>query len=352
MAYCVLLVCYSQGLFDINLSKVYKSLFRICINNYQSLYLKQTFSSHFNYNQIKLSHMKKRLLLALCFLFWTSIGTAQTRVNVAPKGQPFLKAKPDTIIKKLDKQSGLEHWTITNNKRQVLEMGTVLKEKRMGMWIKLYQPDSMINSITEYVADKKQGLAITFSKRGQIILEENYANDELHGWKRGYTEVGHKINLQEKYVNGRVEGLQKIYAKDGKLQEEHFFKNGKKNGVSKTYYPDGKVKQEISYKDDVKNGSCKWFHKNGQLMTEYMYTQGGKTGTFKAFFESGELKSEITFLKSIKNGPYLQYFKNKKIKIKGTYKEDKKDGEWVYSNEEGKVTTTKVYKAGELMEVK
>ncbi len=298
--------------------------------------------------------MKKFLLITSCFLFLTSISIAQkTRVKMdGLKGKPFLKAKPDTIIKTLDTASGLQHWTITDDRRQVVQMGSVLKDKKMGMWIKLYQPDSVIQSVTEYVAGKKQGLSLTFSKKGQIILEEMYKNDQLNGLKKGYTEVGHKVNLEENYVNGQIEGLQKIFAKDGKIQEEHVFKNGKKNGVSKSYYPTGNVKQETSYKDDVKDGSCKWFHKNGQLMTEYLYIKGAKTGTFKAFYESGELKSEITFKNSIKDGSYKQYYKNQKVKTKGVYQKDKKDGAWEYFDEEGKLTTTKVYKAGELLEVK
>ncbi len=50
------------------------------------------------------------------------------------------------------------------------------------------------------------------------------------------------------YINGKAEGLAKLYYESGELCGEVNYINGKQEGLAKSYYKTGKLEQEINYK--------------------------------------------------------------------------------------------------------
>ena len=69
------------------------------------------------------------------------------------------------------------------------------------------------------------------------------------------------------YMNGKAEGMQKVFYKSGHLYQEGRFKDDKLNGEAKTYFEDGKIK----FIDIYNNGKLikrKTFDELGNLTSE------------------------------------------------------------------------------------
>lgn len=56
------------------------------------------------------------------------------------------------------------------------------------------------------------------------------------------------IETKIEYINGYLEGSQKLYYETGQLKEEYFLKDGFRDGIYKSYYETGELLDEIEYK--------------------------------------------------------------------------------------------------------
>lgn len=149
------------------------------------------------------------------------------------------------------------------------------------------------------------------------------------------------LKFEPAYRNGKIDGLQKMYYRDGKLAEEITYKNGKIDGLVKIFYSDGTLWEEQVYKEGLlldennkpKNGVYKRFYKNGKLAKQVEYNQGLPYGESKSFYENGNIK-------------VLEIFISQDNRIFKTYNEQGKpikDGKivgrfytgyhWVYNDE-------------------
>ena len=61
-----------------------------------------------------------------------------------------------------------------------------------------------------------------------------------------------------------------------KLKEEYFMMNGKKEGIYKLYSSNGELFSEVNYIDGKMNGVYKSYYSNGQLCVEENYIDGTK----------------------------------------------------------------------------
>ena len=73
------------------------------------------------------------------------------------------------------------------------------------------------------------------------------------------------------YLDGKINGVDKVYAGPNKLVQLISYKNGLRNKVSKFYYDSGEFSGEIPYVDGKKDGVAKWYYKSGKLQKEYVY---------------------------------------------------------------------------------
>ncbi|MFN8154893.1 MAG: hypothetical protein U0Y08_11440 [Bacteroidia bacterium] len=105
---------------------------------------------------------------------------------------------------------------------------------------------------------------------GNLKSEIHYINDTvMHGLAKYYYYPNPKNVLKDEieYQNGRKEGWNKHYNKDGKLESKTHWKNDLPDGANYWYYEDGKLKEETFWIKGQQYGSGKWFYKNGQLET-------------------------------------------------------------------------------------
>lgn len=94
--------------------------------------------------------------------------------------------------------------------------------------------------------------------------EASYKDGKLNGVEKWYHKNG-KIDLEVSYKEGKMEGIERGYFNNGALRSEAFYKNGRLEGAQKFYYKNGNLEGEIPYQEDKINGVAKWYESNGAL---------------------------------------------------------------------------------------
>jgi antitoxin component YwqK of YwqJK toxin-antitoxin module len=139
-----------------------------------------------------------------------------------------------------------------NNAQQVLEIGFFLNDLPEGTW-KYYDPTEpeFPNKVISFHRGIKQGLYLELNERGEILLQANYLNDQLHGpW--GMYKLGRPLKTTG-YLNGQLDGPYREYtATKGTLQREIYYKMGKEDGSYRYFNEEGEVTVEYQYKNGEK----------------------------------------------------------------------------------------------------
>jgi antitoxin component YwqK of YwqJK toxin-antitoxin module len=72
-------------------------------------------------------------------------------------------------------------------------------------------------------------------------------------------------------------------------------------------------------------------------------------GTSKTYFDTGSLESVTEYRSNRKHGLYTSYYPSGAVKETGEYAADKKHKEWKTFDEQGKLLSSVVFKAGTAM---
>jgi antitoxin component YwqK of YwqJK toxin-antitoxin module len=96
----------------------------------------------------------------------------------------------------------------------------------------------------------------------------------------------------EFYKNGKLEGVRKVFYKDGTIAEETNYKMGVKVGNSKTYSEKGQLIDSHIYKNGQYDGIATYYDGMGNKMYEGNYVNGKRVGIWK-FFEKNKVIKEV-----------------------------------------------------------
>tara|TARA_R110001606_G_scaffold26570_3_gene85855 strand:+ start:64 stop:825 length:762 start_codon:yes stop_codon:yes gene_type:complete len=141
-------------------------------------------------------------------------------------------------------------------------------------------------------------LASCGSNEEEIKEEERYDVSETVN----PTDTLMSLKADMKPLNGIV------YCKFGDIGK---YVDGKKEGVQKLWYDDGQLYSEKNYKDGKKEGIQKVWFENGQLWSEKNYKDGKAEGIQKVWYENGQLGSE----RNLKDGKLINQYSSSTIKI-------------------------------------
>lgn len=141
---------------------------------------------------------------------------------------------------------------------------------------KMYHKNGQLMAMGNYLDRKKDSTWWFFNDRKQVLRQEEYKNDLLHGQSIVYFPANPKEEKVMKsevthYSNGLYHGEWTQYFKDGKVKAKGVYKNGYFDGQVKYYYPNGKVESSGWYKHNVKNGYWKTFDPEGDIETKTYY---------------------------------------------------------------------------------
>lgn len=134
--------------------------------------------------------------------------------------------------------------------------------------------------------------AVFYDQKGNKVSEGTLANKLPSGeWKYYHFESKQLMTL-EFYKNGKLDGVRKVFYKDGTIAEETNYKMGVKVGNSKTYSEKGQLIDSHIYKNGQYDGIAIYYDGMGNKMYEGNYVNGKRVGIWK-FFEKNKVINEV-----------------------------------------------------------
>lgn len=150
-------------------------------------------------------------------------------------------------------------------------------EKGAKASCKMYHKNGELMALGNYIQRKKDSTWWFFNDHKQVLRQETYKNDLLHGESVVYFPANPKEEKVLKsevtnYENGVYHGeWTQYFKKNGKVKAYGIYKYGYFDGQVKYYYPNGKVQTSGWYKHNVKNGFWKTFDPEGDVDTKTYY---------------------------------------------------------------------------------
>jgi antitoxin component YwqK of YwqJK toxin-antitoxin module len=130
------------------------------------------------------------------------------------------------------------------------------------------------------------------------------------------------------FVDGKYDGVDKIYFKNGSVLVEREYKNGYANGMEKEYYSDSSLKQSGKFIDDKEDGLWQMFFPNGRIKQADTFSMGNRIGKTTVYYSTGK----ILAIETTQNGqtiPDERYAKTGKLLKLAKSKIKEKDYEQV-----------------------
>jgi antitoxin component YwqK of YwqJK toxin-antitoxin module len=190
--------------------------------------------------------------------------------------------------------------------------------KRHGLWKGIYEKtkrpryEGTFNhgketGIFKYFDDTKAGTVIAtrdfskgdgscytifFNQKGKKVSEGVLKNKLPEGeWKYYHLDSDQYMTL-ENYKKGKLDGVKKVFYKDGTLAEESMYSNGDLNGYYKKYAENGKPLEDSNYKNGEFHGPALYYDGAGNLVFKGQYKNGRKSGYWETYEEGKLVKKE------------------------------------------------------------
>jgi len=133
--------------------------------------------------------------------------------------------------------------------------------------------------------------------------------------------------------------------KSGKIP----YKNGKKDGLEIGYFKDGKIKYEIPYRDGKREDTLVVFYKSGKIYKRSNFKDGKAHGPTMVYYRNGNIKKKISFKNGERDGFYEEHYENGNMQVKVNFKNGLPDGDVIYYYENGDVEMILTYKDGKML---
>lgn len=126
-----------------------------------------------------------------------------------------------------------------------------------------------------------------------------------------------------------------------RVYQEFNFVNGKRNGLSKMFTPDGVLREQIPYVNDMPQGEALMFYPDGKVMAKTVFDQNQIVKIEQWFDQNGKprdgeytdqdplsgIKRKVTFVNGYKNGEEITYLESAdKPQTIITYQDGKRNG--------------------------
>jgi antitoxin component YwqK of YwqJK toxin-antitoxin module len=196
--------------------------------------------------------------------------------------------------------------------------------KKHGLWKGFYEESKRPRYEGTFDHGKEVGTFKFFddTKAGTVIATRDFNSKDNSCYTIFYNQKSNKVS-EGKVVNKLFEGEWKYYHEDSPaIMTLEFYVNGKLNGVRKVFYKSGKIAEETTYKNGIKEGPYKSYTENGIIIEESNYKNDQYEG--------------MTIFRTTDN----------KIAAQGIYKNGKKVGKWKILDKSGKITEVDMNKQG------
>jgi len=315
---------------------------------------------HFGYKSRELN-FRNGLMNGPEIAFFASGDTSAMTINKEgePEGRSFTRFPNGQT--ELDftyiggKINGVAHRYYDNGQ---MELEIEFKDGMKNGYFKSYHRNGKLKRTEQYTFDKSNGIVKEYYTNGQLSLEGTLKDDKYTGLVKEWFDDGtlrEENNYDEK---GRLQGISKIYAKDGHLYIKINYENDAMvsyvcydksgNTVSEgkisqgklryvLHYPEGGLKMEGTFVKGVRDGKWLFYDRYGILEQEETYSDGVLEGLMTEYFSNGKPDKVIEYKDGTQNGPYKEYYRTGNPYSKGTNKNGSAAGEWISYTPDGKV---------------
>lgn len=292
-------------------------------------------------------------------LSWYASGKLKSKIhytNDLPDGDTqvfYENDKPEIVAHYIN---GLLDGTFSSwfEDGEIHELKQYAAGKPIGKHIENHPKDNNTLQLAKelhYVDGYLDGEQKRFHKNGKMELVLNYKNNVLHGTKSLWNDKG--ILLEEaSYTNGDLDGRHFIVKEDGTEIITHY-KDNLQNGLHEIYYPAdsffGKVKAfEATYEKGLIQGETSEYNEAGTKIVSTSYENGLKNGPAFFYQHNGVLKIATEFKDDKQHGVTSEYYPSGNLKTRILFIDDLKEGEEVgyFDSEKELVATSKNFKKG------
>lgn len=158
-----------------------------------------------------------------------------------------------------------------------------------------YYDDTKSHSLlaTREFKETEDACFIVFYSGKYKVSEGMVVNKKYHGEWRYFHKESTVLMTLENYKDGNLEGVRKVYYKDGTLAEETHYKNGLKDGPCKLYNNAGKLIEDSNYLKGELHGPASFFDQNGLIASKGNYKNGKSVGVW-TYYQGGKKIKEVS----------------------------------------------------------
>jgi antitoxin component YwqK of YwqJK toxin-antitoxin module len=102
----------------------------------------------------------------------------------------------------------------------------------------------------------------TFIKNGVSYVTRT--SKPVNGVVVKYYTLNRLLALRVHYTDGKKDGLEEAFYRNGKLHFRANYKDGKEDGLTEHFHTNGQLKSRVTYKDGKEEGLSEHFDKSGQ----------------------------------------------------------------------------------------
>ena len=135
---------------------------------------------------------------------------------------------------------------------------------------------------------------VYFRESGKKISQGQMKDRNRIGSWEYYHEDGKSLMVEEKYINGKLQGERIVYFQNGQIAQRQSFSEGKEEGGDKHYNENGVLLKSYTYESGLLDGWAKLYSSDGTLEREGNYKDNKKHGTWR-YYKDGKLDKEIKF---------------------------------------------------------
>lgn len=210
-----------------------------------------------------------------------------------------------------------------------------------------YDEESLhIKEILTKVNGKAEGIVRLFDPSGKLVLIGNLKNDQRNGLFYDLDpETGDTVRIVE-FRNNLREGKALSYYPSGMLSQESTFSNNQLEGSVISYYEDGKVRDRTTFKNNKPEGLSEAYFPNGNPKTKFNFLAGQYHGPYEEFDENGQLVFSTNYSRGVIDGKEMQYFPDGKVKAVREFRSGELNGSYELNYPNGKPERRGIYKNG------
>jgi len=196
----------------------------------------------------------------------------------------YVKISDDQDYKKPSKN---DYETIGQLSFEILELFKGEKINQVLEYSKNSSCDIGVSKGEEWILFGKKingKISIVACDRNQRYKE----NDEQRDWKygRGFYELKQLRTLYEHPTHKFLNEKRNEFYRNGKIEIEETYVNGKLNGERKIWYPNGTLFCKQNYLNDTLDGKSEWFYSSGQIYDEDYYLKGRPCNVSRLYYDS------------------------------------------------------------------